>query len=256
MSGAGAIGCANLIAIDQDLESGDAGFLDGVEVPGKVGQGPFLRLAEREVANGFHGMGDLGIFGFLFFHLYLKISAGDFLYPQGRGVSVVSSLHVGQEQGGLVEGSLEGGVVPGLGDSIGGSGGLVLYRAEGPFAGLPGEEVDGFGDVFVDVLFLLPEVVSKVGQSDRLDSTADGVGLIGRGHRGHDHRSLGKGGAERHGLEAGGAGEGTGLNHGTVGQGNATLFHHQIGDGLGLMGAILVIPFDQSDVKAGFVDIA
>lgn len=190
MPGAGIIGGADLAAIKQDLESNDIGFLCAVEIPAKAGQCLFLRLVEREVADDFRRMGYIGGFGFLFFRLHLETSGCYLLHPQGRWVGIAGSLHIGQEQGRLLERGPEGGIVPGLGHGLGGGTDFELHFTEGPLARLPGEVVDGFVDMGVGVLLLLPEIVGEVGKSDVLDPAADGVGLVGRGNRGQDHRNF------------------------------------------------------------------
>lgn len=156
----------------------------------------------------------------------------------------------------MLEGGAEGGAVPGLSHGLGGGADFVLHVTDGSLAGLPGDVVDGFVDMGVGVLFLLAEVISEAGQPNVFDPAADGIGFIGRGDRGQDNRHFGEGGAERHGLEAGGAGEGAGFDDGAVGQGDATLLHNQVGQVFGRMGAILVIPFVQADIKAGLTDVA
>lgn len=61
-----------MAAVGQNLESSDIGFLGAVEIPGETGHGLFLRLVEREVANDFSRVGNVGGFRFLFLRHYLE----------------------------------------------------------------------------------------------------------------------------------------------------------------------------------------
>lgn len=70
------------------------------------------------------------------------------------------------------------GAIPGIGHGIGGVGDFELHRTDGSCAWFPGDEVDGFIEVFVLVFFLLAEIVGKAGCCHIFDAAADGVRFI------------------------------------------------------------------------------
>ncbi len=247
---------ADQLAVGQDLEPADGGFLGLVKLPSKGGQHLLLFLAEGDIADRLRCMTDLRILGLLLLHFEFKPGRGQLLHSQGRAIAPCGCLHVGQEQRRGCIGAWEGGGRPDLGYRLVSGGNPVLHGPEAALARFPGYVIDCFVDVFVDIQFLLAEVVGKAGGGDILEPAADGVGLVVGGDSGHHHRCFGKGCAEGNRGPLGCACKAARLDHGTVRQGVPPFFHHHIGDRFFRMGAVEIIPLAELDVKAGGIDIA
>ena len=146
--------------------------------------------------------------------------------------------------------------VPGLGDRLGGSGRFILHRADGSFAGLPGDEVHGFFGVSVYILLLFAEIIGKTGEADIVVATADRISPIGESNGSQDHRGFCERLAELNGREAGGSLKSSCFNSGAIRQDNVALFHDSVGCRLCLEHSILIVPLGIFKIKTGWANIA
>ena len=197
-------------------------------------------------------MAHLAILRLLLRHPDLEPDLGAIAPAQVRGVRPGGGLHVGEEQGGLLEDTLVEQTVglvvdPGVRQTD-----LVAQAAHHAERGLPGDVVDDLQNMLLAVGLLLLHAHRESFTGDIAKSSHDGIWPIRTGHTGKYHRILAKGCGENH--RDNGAGrvslEASGLDPAAVGELMVATLHRHEAHLLEAVPAVQVFPLLHPDPKA------